>query len=92
MFLIQAALPASLVFILFIAAHFFVANEGSGIYLPETNWDGDEEDQRLEDDKAAGALHALYEHLSQASLSLGSGTYRQYPVTPIIMSVSVGWA
>lgn len=44
MFLIQAALPASLVFILFIAAHLFVANEGSGIYLPETNWDGDEEE------------------------------------------------
>ena len=44
MFLIQAALPASLVFILFIAAHFFVANEGSGIYLPETNWDGDKEE------------------------------------------------
>ena len=44
MFLIQAALPASLVFIIFIAAHFFVANEGSGIYLPKTNWDGEKEE------------------------------------------------
>ena len=44
MFLIQAALPASLVFILFIIAHLFVSNEGSGIYLPETSWDGDAEE------------------------------------------------
>ena len=44
MFLVQAAVPASLVFIVFIAAHLFVENEGSGIYLPETNWDGDEEE------------------------------------------------
>tara|TARA_B100000925_G_scaffold281720_1_gene253790 strand:+ start:669 stop:1199 length:531 start_codon:yes stop_codon:yes gene_type:complete len=44
MFLIQAAVPASIVFIVFILAHLLVENEGSGIYLPETNWDGDEEE------------------------------------------------
>lgn len=44
MFLVQAAVPASLVFIVFIVAHLFVENEGSGIYLPETNWDGDLEE------------------------------------------------
>ena len=44
MFLVQAVVPASIVFIVFILAHLFVENEGSGIYLPETNWDGDEEE------------------------------------------------
>lgn len=44
MFLVQAAVPASLVFIIFIIAHLFVESGGSGIYLPETNWDGDEEE------------------------------------------------
>ena len=44
MFLVQAAVPASLVFVIFIIAHLFVESEGSGIYLPETNWDGDEEE------------------------------------------------
>ena len=43
MFIIQAVVPATLVFVVFIAAHLFVENEGSGIYLPDTNWDGDEE-------------------------------------------------
>ena len=44
MFLVQALVPASIVFVVFIVAHLFVENEGSGIYLPETNWDGDEEE------------------------------------------------
>ena len=44
MFIIQAAVPATLVFVVFIAAHLFVENEGSGIYLPDTNWDGDAEE------------------------------------------------
>ena len=44
MFLVQAVVPASIVFMVFILAHLFVENEGSGIYLPETNWDGDEEE------------------------------------------------
>jgi len=44
MFIVQAVVPASLVFVLFIVAHLFVENEGSGIYLPETNWDGDAEE------------------------------------------------
>tara|TARA_B100001079_G_C15914775_1_gene299652 strand:+ start:179 stop:349 length:171 start_codon:yes stop_codon:yes gene_type:complete len=44
MFVIQAVVPATLVFVLFITAHLFVENEGSGIYLPDTNWDGDLEE------------------------------------------------
>ena len=36
MFVIQAVVPATLVFVLFITAHLFVENEGSGIYLPDT--------------------------------------------------------
>ena len=44
MFIIQAVVPATLVFVIFIAAHLFVENEGSGIYLPDTNWDGDVEE------------------------------------------------
>ena len=44
MFIIQAVVPATLVFVIFIAAHLFVENEGSGIYLPDTNWDGDTEE------------------------------------------------
>lgn len=41
MFIVQAVVPATLVFIVFITAHLFVENEGSGIYLPDTNWDFD---------------------------------------------------
>ena len=41
MFIIQAVVPATLVFVMFITAHLFVENEGSGIYLPDTNWDFD---------------------------------------------------
>ena len=44
MFLVQALVPASLVFIVFIVTHLFVENRGSGIYLPETKWDGDQEE------------------------------------------------
>ena len=44
MFLVQALVPASLVFVVFIVAHLFVENRGSGIYLPETKWDGDQEE------------------------------------------------
>ena len=44
MFIIQAVIPATFVFIVFITAHLFVENEGSGIYLPDTNWDFDTEE------------------------------------------------
>ena len=44
MFIVQAVVPATLVFIVFITAHLFVENEGSGIYLPDTNWDFDTEE------------------------------------------------
>ena len=44
MFILQAVVPATLVFVIFIAAHLFVENECSGIYLPDTNWDGETEE------------------------------------------------
>ena len=39
MILIQIILPAVLVFVLFVVGHFFVSNNGSGLYLAETNFD-----------------------------------------------------
>ena len=42
MFIIQATIPALLVFVTFIAGHLFVENVGSGIYLPETDWIGEQ--------------------------------------------------
>ena len=44
MFIIQATIPALLVFVTFVAGHLFVENIGSGIYLPETDWDGASEE------------------------------------------------
>ena len=41
MFIAQTVGPFLLVFSVFILGHFFVSNEGSGIYLPETDWDGE---------------------------------------------------
>lgn len=73
MFIIQAVAPATLVFVLFITAHLFVENEGSGIYLPETNWEGnieevfpvpDEEiDPSMIDPETGGILPDKYNYL-----------------------------
>ena len=41
MFIAQVIGPILLVFTVFIVGHFFVSNEGSGIYLPKTDWDGE---------------------------------------------------
>lgn len=41
MLIAQTIGPILLVFTVFIVGHFFVSNEGSGIYLPETDWDGE---------------------------------------------------
>ena len=41
MFIAQTVGPLILVFTAFIVGHLFVANEGSGIYLPQTSWDGE---------------------------------------------------
>ena len=41
MFIAQVVGPILLVFTVFIVGHFFVSNEGSGIYLPKTDWDGE---------------------------------------------------
>ena len=39
MILIQIILPAILVFVIFLVGHFFVSNNGSGLYVVETNFD-----------------------------------------------------
>ena len=39
MILIQIILPAVLVFLIFVVGHFFVSNNGSGLYVAETNFD-----------------------------------------------------
>jgi hypothetical protein len=73
MFIIQAVVPATLVFLIFITAHLFVENEGSGIYLPETNWEGnieevfpvpeDEIDPSMIDPETGGILPDKYNYL-----------------------------
>lgn len=73
MFIIQAVAPATLVFVLFITAHLFVENEGSGIYLPETNWEGnieevfpvpyEEIDPSMIDPETGGILPDKYNYL-----------------------------
>ena len=44
MFLAQLIIPAMLVFTVFLTGHLFVDATGSGIYLPETDWDGSTEE------------------------------------------------
>ena len=44
MFLAQLIIPAMLVFTVFLTGHLFVDAQGSGIYLPETDWDGSPEE------------------------------------------------
>ena len=39
MILIQIIIPAILVFVIFVVGHFFVSNNGSGLYVVETNFD-----------------------------------------------------
>ena len=39
MILIQTILPAVLVFVIFVVGHFFVSNNGSGLYVAEINFD-----------------------------------------------------
>ena len=39
MILLQIILPAVLVFVIFVVGHFFVSNNGSGLYVAETNFD-----------------------------------------------------
>ena len=66
-------MPATLVFVIFITAHLFVENEGSGIYLPETNWEGnieevfpvpeEEIDPSMIDPETGGLLPDKYNYL-----------------------------
>jgi flagellar basal body-associated protein FliL len=37
--MLQIILPAVFVFVIFIVGHFFVSNDGSGLYVAETNFD-----------------------------------------------------
>ena len=39
MIMLQIILPAVFVFVIFIVGHFFVSNNGSGLYVAETNFD-----------------------------------------------------
>ena len=39
MIMLQIILPAVFVFVIFIVGHFFVSNDGSGLYVAETNFD-----------------------------------------------------
>jgi len=39
MILLQIILPAVFVFVIFVLGHFFVSNNGSGLYVAETNFD-----------------------------------------------------
>ena len=39
MILLQIILPAVFVFLIFVVGHFFVTNNGSGLYVTETNFD-----------------------------------------------------
>ena len=81
MFIIQAVVPATLVFIVFITAHLFVENEGSGIYLPDTNWDFDNEevfpvpveeiDPSLIDPETGGLLPDKYNYLKVENVFSG---------------------
>ena len=81
MFIIQAVVPATLVFIVFITAHLFVENDGSGIYLPDTNWDFDTEevfpvpveeiDPSLIDPETGGLLPEKYNYLKVENVFAG---------------------
>ena len=82
MFIIQAVVPASIVFIVFITAHLFVENDGSGIYLPDTNWDFDTEevfpvpveeiDLSLIDPETGGLLPEKYNYLKVENVFAGN--------------------
>ena len=39
MIMLQIIIPAVFVFVIFIVGHFFVSNDGSGLYVAETNFD-----------------------------------------------------
>ena len=39
MIMLQMILPAVFVFVIFVVGHFFVSNNGSGLYVAETNFD-----------------------------------------------------
>ena len=81
MFIIQAVVPATLVFVVFITAHLFVENDGSGIYLPDTNWDFDTEevfpvpveeiDPSLIDPETGGLLPDKYNYLKVENVFAG---------------------
>jgi hypothetical protein len=65
----------------FITAHLFVENEGSGIYLPDTNWDFDTEevfpvpveeiDPSLIDPETGGLLPEKYNYLKVENVFSG---------------------
>ena len=98
MFVIQAVVPATLVFVLFITAHLFVENEGSGIYLPDTNWDGDLEeifpveeeeiDPLLIDPETGGLLPEKYNYLKVENVFSGKiiGSERLFSIEVALLT------
>ena len=98
MFIIQAVVPATLVFVVFITAHLFVENEGSGIYLPDTNWDGDLEeifpaeeeeiDPLLIDPETGGLLPEKYNYLKVENVFSGKiiGSERLFSIEVALLT------
>ena len=98
MFVIQAVVPATLVFIVFITAHLFVENEGSGIYLPDTEWDGDSEeifpveeeeiDPLLIDPETGGLLPQKYNYLKVENVFAGKiiGSERLFSIEVALLT------
>ena len=81
MFFVQAIIPALLVFSVFLTGHLFVDATGSGIYLPETEWDGtteelieldqEELDPALIDPETGGLLPDKYNYLKVENIFTG---------------------
>ena len=81
MFFAQLIIPALLVFTVFITGHLFVDATGSGIYLPETDWDGsieevvemdgEEIDPTRIDPETGGLLPDKYNYLKVENIFTG---------------------
>ena len=81
MFLAQLIVPAFLVFTVFLTGHLFINATGSGIYLPESEWDGsteefvDMDDEEIDptriDPETGGVLPDKYNYLKVENIFTG---------------------
>ena len=81
MFLAQLIVPAFLVFTVFLTGHLFINATGSGIYLPESEWDGSTEefvemdDEEIDptriDPETGGVLPDKYNYLKVENIFTG---------------------